>query len=496
MLKKLVLLVFLVLPMISACNKSSSTQTLVFWDQTTPSSADPVDYDAFVHHIAFRSVLASLVSQYRVGDSVGFISDSWSVAEDKKTWTFRIRKGVRFENGDEITPDVVVKSLKRIAFILKQRNSQGGFVEHLTGLDLLKNPQSQFPGIQLNSQHEVVISLTKSTPKLLDTISFGLYSIVHPDDYDALTGKWKNPKRVIASGHYRVAEWTEQHLRLELRSDFLPALRHPRPIQAIELVHDPKLRDQADLISRASIETPPVSTGKKMVFAGGPHSGICYIMCRSWALKDSPCFLIDNRRRLRDAFYRTMKQEGATLTLSFFPTIMRGIYENDQNPQDKDVRKIHSRPIQYAVSHREAEVARVYNRAVDVAAKELGLQAQAVEVSIGTLRKEYAMGLPKYEADLYLLYTAILADDPDGDIRFMFLSGEGIRLPDVDGQIKKELSKEVLDPPRINKMIWDQAVIWPLTHFSLGMWVRDDLDLSLLNLVPPPTDFTWIGWAH
>ena len=49
----------------------------------------------------------------------------------------------------------------------------------------------------------------------------------------------------------------------------------------------------------------------------------------------------------------------------------------------------------------------------------------------------------------------------------------------------KELEKEKLDYQKINEILWDQAVIWPITHHSLGIWVKDSVDTSLLNLVLP-----------
>ncbi|MCR5009965.1 MAG: peptide-binding protein [Clostridia bacterium] len=50
------------------------------------------------------------------------LADSWSVGEDHMTFKFHIRKGVKFSNGDDLTPQHVVDSIKRIA----ENNSRGG----------------------------------------------------------------------------------------------------------------------------------------------------------------------------------------------------------------------------------------------------------------------------------------------------------------------------------------------------------------------------------
>lgn len=64
-----------------------------------------------------------VVSRYGVGETLvrfdenGEISDclaeSWENSEDGKTWTFKIREGVKFSNGNDMTPEAVKSSLER-----------------------------------------------------------------------------------------------------------------------------------------------------------------------------------------------------------------------------------------------------------------------------------------------------------------------------------------------------------------------------------------------
>jgi hypothetical protein len=76
----------------------------------------------------------------------------------------------------------------------------------------------------------------------------------------------------------------------------------------------------------------------------------------------------------------------------------------------------------------------------------------------------------------------------------MVLSKEGIQLPDTDGRLTKAAARDVLDPQEINQILWDQAVIWPVDHFSVGLWARPErVDMSMMNLVLPPTAFQFMG---
>jgi hypothetical protein len=97
-------------------------------------------------------------------------------------------------------------------------------------------------------------------------------------------------------------------------------------------------------------------------------------------------------------------------------------------------------------------------------------------------------------ADIYMLGTGILIEDPLHDVNFMFKAKEGIQLPDSSGIIIKELNKPHPDLQLINQEIWNQAIIWPITHYASGFWAKSTVDLSLINNSLPPTDFNWVGW--
>lgn len=477
---------------------SRKTQTLekpiTYWDAIAPYSADPLDYDVWIHHMAFRAVLAPLVTQYRIGEHVGVIAESWRSSPDHKEWHFKIRKDLSFENGDEITPEVVRKSLARIGVLLKKRGSKSELFDSLIDHEKLISLSSKIRGLEVFGDF-LTFRFNSPFPKLLETLSFGTLSISSPKNYDELSGKWKDSKSVLASGAYRVAEWNDSKFRLVLRDEFPAKLRHPRPLREITFIQNPNSVELADIVGGDSTST---HLSPKFIFYGGALSQIAYAHCVSWQEKGSPCHNIKERRIIRNAFYQAMESRGSKIIRSFFPTVMNGIKEADapgvENIIRNEAHDNNPKKLRFRLASRKNPIRGNFNLAISDAAKSVGMIPEGKEIPVPDLVADLDPARKTHNADIYYMETGILIDDPDSDIKFMFLSKEGVRLPDVNGGILRTISTSQFDPQKINDLLWDQAVIWPITHFRTGLWAKDSLDFSHLNLVLPATDFSWIGW--
>lgn len=56
-------------------------------------------YDQWVVDLAFTG----LVSNDEKGEAIPLAAESWEISEDEKTYTFKIKKGIKFSNGEELT---------------------------------------------------------------------------------------------------------------------------------------------------------------------------------------------------------------------------------------------------------------------------------------------------------------------------------------------------------------------------------------------------------
>ncbi|MEI8027071.1 MAG: ABC transporter substrate-binding protein [Pseudomonadota bacterium] len=465
------------------------------WLGGAPYSMDPLDYDAFVHHVSGRSCYAPIVSQYKTGTFLPVVAESWSASSDFMTWRFRIRAGLHFDNGDVITPDMVRKSLTRIAFLQHQRGSKSGFTEHLKGLDKLDSASGIFEGLQTTSD-SIVLQFDSPQPKLLETISFGIYGIVHPKDYDSVTGQWRDPHQLIASGSYSISSWTPDGITLALRREYPTELRHKKASEKIFLTWGAKNRNAADLAMGSTLDSE-LTNNYDLYAPGATSASIFYVTNYSWKHKSSPVNNSKVRQDMRAAFYRSLASKGIKPTLSFLPITIPGIREFEivESPH---LSSLHGSEVRGLARLEQGEFkTKIVDAITDAVQSVDGKYIDVPELTTKQRGYHHNPDQDSYLVDVYPTITGILVEDPDADVRFMILSKEGIRLPDPSGRLALEAAKPKLDLAAVNQIIWDDAVVWPVAHFRSGLWARKGLfDMSLLNLSLPPTDLSLIGMSN
>ena len=79
-------------------------------------SLDPAKAYEFASSGVVKQLYDNLVD-FKVGDytkPIPELAESWEIGEDGKTWTFHLRKDVKFTSGNPVNADAVVFSLRRV----------------------------------------------------------------------------------------------------------------------------------------------------------------------------------------------------------------------------------------------------------------------------------------------------------------------------------------------------------------------------------------------
>lgn len=466
-----------------SCNKKIADPTAIFYFETLPHNPDPIEFDKMVHHLAFRSVLAPIVSTHKIGSIEGILAESWTSNEAKTTWIFKIRPNLKFENGDTITADDITRSWKRVAHLMKQKKSLSGFFEFIKGYEDFQKTDDNFQGLR-TQDNSVIVELIKPLPDLLDIVSFGLYSIVHKNDYDLSTGLWKNPFKVTSSYTYKVKKFNKEEFELESRQDV--NIGHEKKIKHI-IFSTNKIK--YDFTVSTSLDDIP--SGFK--YHGTTKSSIAYINCLVASSNRSVFHKRNNRLIFQQLLYKHLATLDFNVTKSFFPLEIKGVSElKTTDTLTIDTSQFIGKKITTYIPQNITSRKNIFSK-YTTAFQNVCKELHADCLISNNLEKINHGG--HGPIDLILKSTSILLDNPDHDIRFMFLSKEGIKLPDNTGEISKILNtSDTVDYQKINEELGYQSIVWPLTHFSIGLLSKDTIDASMFNHGNPPVDFSWIGF--
>lgn len=146
------------------------------------------------------------------------LAESWTVAPDGKTYTFKIKSGVKFCDGRDMTADDVVYSLKRLIDPASRSSSafRAGPVKDITAPDATT----------------VVYELNEPYSDLLFQLALSFTSIVDKNTVEKL-GQNFGVQGFNGTGPYCWASWTpRQEIRLKKNPNYAwgpPIYKNPKP---------------------------------------------------------------------------------------------------------------------------------------------------------------------------------------------------------------------------------------------------------------------------
>ena len=118
----------------------------------------------------------------------GLLAESWTTSPDLKTWTFKLRKGVKFHNGEPFTSANVKFSFER-ATTKESTNKDKPVFANMERID---TPDA----------HTVVLNLKNGNPDLLFQLGQATAIIVDPKSVAT------NATQPVGTGPYRLETWS------------------------------------------------------------------------------------------------------------------------------------------------------------------------------------------------------------------------------------------------------------------------------------------------
>lgn len=156
------------------------------------------------------SIIKSLFSRlmdYTPGtpDLVPSLAESFTVSPDGQTYTFKLRKGVKFSNGREVVPADVKYSIER-AVNPKTQGPGAGFFGAIAGFDEFSAGKADgLAGIETPDANTVVFKLSRPDATFLHVLAINFASVVPKEAVEAAAGDFG--KKPVGSGTFVLKDW-------------------------------------------------------------------------------------------------------------------------------------------------------------------------------------------------------------------------------------------------------------------------------------------------
>jgi peptide/nickel transport system substrate-binding protein len=150
----MVLVALLAIPVIGITAASAAEhnpESIVRWCEDWPTYIDPAVGTDFSDTMAIVQLYDTLIFPNLDGSIRPHLAEKWDISDDFLTYTFHLREGVKFHNGDELTAEDVVFSTERLfnigegfAYILQTKDAQGNIIAGIKSVKAIDDYTVEF----------------------------------------------------------------------------------------------------------------------------------------------------------------------------------------------------------------------------------------------------------------------------------------------------------------------------------------------------------------
>ena len=489
------------------------TKPLRYWFLTPPKTFDTYEADLFDVMQVAKNIYAPLVSTFIDGKPQGMIAEDWQVDKSGKVWRFRIKKGLKFEDGTPITPEAVLQNFRRMFWLTKDDALVLNTL--LPGIKERKTYEDPIPGLKVDGD-SVIFEFAHRPRNLFETIEQPFYGIANPKCFGA-DGAWKAPFCLAESGAYRVKSITPEKIVLQSRHIYPAVTDAPETVEIHALGMNDNLintltegHGDIALTQRFAISRETISEmeGRGLKMVEGPPTEMHFVQLNASRAPFNDKLL---RQSVRDIFHDLLRRNhdfSAEISVdpSFIPRggIGYRIFTPPAAPHVRVKRSVPVAVLLYPIarypSPRDQKIQDALEASLLESLRQHGLEPH---VSRFADRSPAIKRLREGDFDVIVRGSALLADDPYADLRMMFMSKVGALIPDPSGTVPALLEKaESNDDPgarrelveRINTSVYDEASIVTFAHSGLVYLHSAAADLARFNLFTDPIEFRAVSW--
>lgn len=225
----------------------AAAQTYLRGNDGDPETLDQHKTSTVAEAHILRDMYEGLVVNNGAGEVVPGVASEWTVSDDGRTIAFTLREDARWSNGDPVTADDFVYSLRRImdpATGAKYANLLYPIL-NAEAVNKGEKPVEEL-GVRAVADRTLEITLAQPTAYFVELLTHQTGLPVHPQSVEEHGAEFLTPENSVTNGPYELVSFTpNDRLVLEKNANF-----HAAESVAIERVEYIPFEDRATCLRR------------------------------------------------------------------------------------------------------------------------------------------------------------------------------------------------------------------------------------------------------
>lgn len=152
------------------------------------------------------------------GEMVPANAEKWEISDDGTTYTFHLKKGVKFHNGREVKAEDFKYSFERLANP-KTASPNGGSLQSVVGYQEFLDGAADFSGIKVVDEYTLQLTIQKPDSTFLTTLSLPYFSAMPKEVIEEKGDQFG--AEPIGAGPFKFKSWTrDSEIVLEANKDY------------------------------------------------------------------------------------------------------------------------------------------------------------------------------------------------------------------------------------------------------------------------------------
>ncbi len=209
--------------LLAGCGGPRDRADLVFINGAEPETLDPAIITGQPEGRIVNALFEGLTSYDRTGKAVPGVAESWTISDDGRTYTFRLRPDAKWSDGRTVTATDFVRSWQRTLTPAtgSAYNYQLYYVKNAQAFANGTLTDFAQVGVRALDDRTLEVELTNRTPFFLELAAFPTLHPVPVDLIDRVGDDWVKPEHLVNNGAYLLEDWRlNDHIRLRKNPDY------------------------------------------------------------------------------------------------------------------------------------------------------------------------------------------------------------------------------------------------------------------------------------